>query len=175
MSCEKRKQERKKMKGTQLATIAGVLFLVGLVLVVKWQKPAEGSADTQNEIETVALTAGAVAPTQPVPTPTLLPEAQFDQWLGEGQPIFAFFHSTTCEQCVRMTEIVQQVYPKFVETVALVDVNVYDQRNGNLLQRAGIRVIPTLIFIDRAGQVQGYTGVMKAEALREQLQTMAEE
>ena len=76
---------------------------------------------------------------------------------------------------MRMTEIVQQVYPDFADAVALVDVNVYDERNRDLLQRAGIRVIPTLIFIDRTGQGQGYTGVMEPDALRAELETLAEE
>ena len=72
-----------------------------------------------------------------------------------------------------MTEIVEQVYPDFAEQVALVDVNVYDDANQSLLQRAGIRVIPTLIFIDRTGAGQGYTGVMPAEELQEALTTLA--
>jgi len=56
-----------------------------------------------------------------------------------------------------------------------VDVNVYDQRNGNLIQRANIRAIPTMIFLDQAGQGQGYAGVMEPAALREQLQSLSEE
>ncbi len=74
-----------------------------------------------------------------------------------------------------MTEIVEQVYPNFADRVALVDVNVYDQRNQSLLGRAGIQVIPTLIFIDRDQQGQGYTGVTPAEALQEQLEVLAQE
>ena len=110
------------------------------------------------------------------PTPSsLTPEAQLDQLLAEGQPIFAFFHSNTCKQCVDMSAIVQQVYPEFANKVALVDVNVYDRQNQNLLRRAGIRVIPTLIFIGRSGQGRGYTGVMQPNALREQLQALGGE
>jgi len=109
------------------------------------------------------------------PTPALLPEAQLDQLLAAGEPAFVFFHSNNCVQCIRMIEIVEQVYPEFSESAPLVDVNVYDERNGNLLQRAGLRYIPTLIFIDRAGQAQGHVGVMEPEALREQLLKLAGE
>jgi len=86
-----------------------------------------------------------------------------------------FFHSNNCMQCIRMIEIVEQVYPDFSESVPLVDVNVYDERNGDLLQRAGIRFIPTLVFVDRTGQRQEHVGVMEPDALREQLQQLAGE
>ena len=102
----------------------------------------------------------------------LSPEAQVDRLLAAKQPIFAFFHSTTCQQCIDMTHIVEQVYPDFNGQVYLVDVNVYDKGNQNLLRRANLHVIPTLIFIDRSGETWGYTGVMPADALREQLQTL---
>ena len=177
----KRKQSREKTQRTQLAVIVGVLVLVGVVLILKSQKSPVGSANSQgevNEVSEVKLAspvAATAAPAQPSPTPTLLPEAQLDQLLAAGKPTLAFFHSNTCVQCVRMTEIVQQVYPDFADAVALVDVNVYDQQNGNLLQRGGIRVIPTLIFIDRTGQGVVYTGVMELDALRTELETLAEE
>ena len=89
--------------------------------------------------------------------------------------MLAFFHSNTCAQCVQMTEIVGQVYPGFADRVALVDVNVYDRRNTNLLQRAGIRVIPTMIFIDHTGSGQDFSGVMPPDALRNQLAFIAQE
>ncbi len=34
------------------------------------------------------------------------------------------------------------------------------------LRAAGIRVIPTLVFIDRSGTAQGFTGVMPADQLK---------
>ena len=71
-----------------------------------------------------------------------------------------------------MTRIVEQVHPDFKDRVYLVDVNVYDKGNQNLLRRANLRVIPTLIFIDRNGEAKGYTGVMPADALREQLEAL---
>lgn len=72
-----------------------------------------------------------------------------------------------------MTEIVNQVYPAFSQSVALVDVNVYDERNANLLSRAGIRVIPTLIFFNQQGQGQMTMGVMQPEQFRQQLQMLS--
>lgn len=108
-------------------------------------------------------------PSQPAVPAGESPEAQMDRYLEEKKPIFAFFHSTDCHSCMVMMETVDQVYPEFKEDVALVDVNVYDTQNENLLRRARINSIPTLVFIDRNGEGQVFIGVIEAEALRQQL------
>ena len=113
------------------------------------------------------------------PTETISPEAesletQFDGYLEEGKPVFAFFHSTNCQSCIDMMEIVAEVYPEFAGTVEIVDVDVYDARNENLLRRAGIRSIPTLIFFNRQGQGYVSIGVMEANQLRQELTTLQE-
>ncbi len=179
----------------QIAVVAGVALLVAGVLWLK-NRPAttenvaaglpvlvtptgEDVAEVQESLnvllpaEETTATPVPAAETGLAPRAGELPEAYLDRLLEEGQPVFAFFHSTTCAQCIEMTKIVEQVYPDFAQQVALVDVNVYDDANQNLLQRAGIRVIPTLIFIDRTGQGQGATGVMPAEKLREVLAGLA--
>lgn len=126
------------------------------------QIPASEAADTTMPADPAnAVAAGAL-----VATASELPQDHLERMLDGGVPTFMFFHSTTCAQCVEMTGIVEQVYPDFASQVALVDVNVYDDRNQALLQAAGIRVIPTLVFFDRAGAGQGSTGVMPAEQLR---------
>ena len=99
-------------------------------------------------------------------------EAQFDRYMKEGKPTFAFFHSTNCHSCIVMMDTVAQVYPEFKDGVALVDVDVYDSQNENLLRRAGINSIPTLVFIDRKGQGKVSIGVIEADQLRQQLQIL---
>lgn len=165
---------------TDIRVIAGAAALIVAVLLLKtYRSDLVGLAASQDEVEPTLPVVETGAPPQPTPAvvdaPARLPEAHLDQLLAAGEPIFAFFHSNTCVQCVRMTEIVEDVYPDFSDSVALVDVDVYDEQNWNLLQRANIRVIPTLIFIDREGEVWGEAGVMEPDALREQLQTLAEE
>lgn len=175
MKTRRKKLQRKKRVPTQLLIVAGVLALVGLVLVLKSQQPGSHSASAANSADTAPAAAGTPARVVPSAPPNTLPEEQFDQWLAQGKPMLAFFHSNTCVQCVQMTEIVGQVYPGFAHQVALVDVNVYDRRNASLLRRAGIRVIPTLIFIDHTGSGQGFSGVMTPDALRNQLASIAQE
>ncbi|MFP4345802.1 MAG: thioredoxin family protein [Anaerolineales bacterium] len=101
------------------------------------------------------------------------PEAHLDRLLEEQQPVLAFFHSMTCYQCTEMARIVEQVYPDFAGQIALVDVNVRDDANRSLLQRAGIRVIPTVVFVDRTGQGEMVTGMVPAEELQEKLASLA--
>jgi thiol:disulfide interchange protein len=162
------------------AAIGVVLLLVIVVLLLKARQQGSRVAEVQGlatPVETVAGTPASGAPLAAVtplpPASTSSPEEQLDRLLADGQPVLAFFHSMTCVPCIQMDGIVKEVYPDFQERVSLVDVNVYDKANQNLLRRANLRVIPTLIFIDRNGEARGYTGVMPADALRAQLITLA--
>lgn len=194
-----KKHARKSKSTFQPAILIGVVMVVGLILILKAQQSSTKTAvpvvptTGGSGIAAVQVAAPTHDVAQPTPTPVsnpaqpdvdpatpaaidlngLSPEEQVDHLLAAGQPVFAFFHSNTCQQCIDMTGIVNQVYPDFIGQVYLVDVNVYDQQNQNLLRRANLRVIPTLIFVDRSGQSWGYTGVMPADALREQLNTLA--
>ena len=184
------KPKRLRLTLTQMALPGVVLILVGLILLVKTYRatteaavapssqstPTLPAAPAGNESKPVIQADKEPQPATPTaPTADMPPEAQLDYFMAVGQPTFAFFHSNNCIQCIKMIEVVDQVYPDFAGEVALVDVNVYDQENQNLLRRAGIRAIPTMIFIDRAGNGQGYMGVMETGAFREQLQQLAEE
>jgi thiol:disulfide interchange protein len=164
----------KRHSWTRIAGVVAVALAIASVLLLKWQtQPTSSSSDDQGN---VAEASDRATPAASVTWPhTGSPEAQLDSLLTEGHPVLAFFHSDTCYQCVQMTGIVGQVYPEYANSVALVDVNVYDERNGNLLRRAGIRVIPTLIFFDRQGRGQVAMGVMQPDQLRQQLQRISEE
>lgn len=178
----------------RIGIVGAVLILVGVVLLLKLRRSPGASADRvaadptappEQAIPTASesgsstsagwATDEAASTGASSATEDLLPETQLARLLEAGEPVFLFFHSNTCVQCVRMTDIVEEVYPDFSDSVALVDVDVYDARNRNLLQRAGIRAIPTLIFVDREGEVGGHVGVMEPDALREQLAELAGE
>lgn len=176
----------------QVATIGGVLLLVAVILILK-NRPASspavaeserqataalpeavGQTQATTELEPVGSQAAATAPgVQGAALPDELPDAQLDRHLTAGKPTLAFFHSNNCVQCIKMMEVVEQVYPEFDDSVALVDVNVYDQANARLLQVARIRAIPTQIFFDRSGQGTVIMGAMTPDQFREQMQTLA--
>lgn len=168
----------------QAATIGGGLLLVVLVLVLKGQEQADdpaalaepraqaNTALPEASIQATATLPEAVGQTQATPLPNELPEAQLERLLTAGQPTLAFFHSNSCVQCIKMTGVVEQVYPEFADEVALVDVNVYDQRNASFLQRARIGAIPTQIFFDQTGQGTMIMGAMDPDRFREQMRAL---
>ena len=102
------------------------------------------------------------------------PEMQFDRYLEKEKPVFLFFHSNSCESCIKMMATVDQVYPDYENDVALVDVNVYDPINEKFLQRVGINTIPTQVFVDSSGEGKVTNGVMTADQLAQQLDLLVE-
>jgi thioredoxin-like negative regulator of GroEL len=149
-----KKPRQPQQRGLQIVVLAIVAIVIGVILIAKAQPAAPTSASSV--------------------TPVVeSPEVILDRALAAKQPTLAFFHSLTCDSCIEMTAIVEQVYPEFKGTITLVDVNVYDERNQSLLQRARIRAIPTLVFIDHTGQGQMFMGVMEAAQLRQTLQALA--
>ncbi len=179
------KSEPQTKQWPAMAIIAVLVLLVGLVLILKG--PTGDTSDQQgNKILATATLpvigekqATAVPAESAGPTPTTAalsdsPEAQLDRLLAAGKPTLAFFHSNNCVQCIKMMEVVAQVYPEFKGSVALVDVNVYDKANTKLLQVAGIRAIPTQIFYDSAGKAQVVLGAMDPEEFRAYLRSLAE-
>ena len=76
-------------------------------------------------------------------------------------------HSTTCQSCIDMMKVVDKVYPEFADRVTLVDVDVNDNTNGPLMQKLGLRYIPTVVVFDnREGKTSQNVGAMKADAFR---------
>ena len=147
-----KKHHRKPSKLPRLLAIGGIALLVIAILALK-ESPQEAASTAD--------------PNEPA-------EAQLDRALQDGQPTLAFFHSDNCQQCIVMMETVAQVYPEFAGSIALVDVNVYDEGNQALLQRVRLQYIPTLIFYNHNGQGQVSVGVMEAEQLRQTLATLAD-
>lgn len=130
----------------------GILVIVIFMLKSQQEKPAVSLSTAPRINETV--------------------EEQFDRYVEEGKPVFAFFHSYNCQSCLDMMETVSQVYPAFEDQIALVDVDVYDEANQNLLQRAGIYSIPTQIFIDITGEGMVTIGAMTKEELTQQFNNL---
>ena len=91
---------------------------------------------------------------------------QLQAALAANKPALVFMHSTTCQSCIDMMRVVDQVYPEFAAQIALVDVDVYDEANEPLMQVLGLRYIPTIVVYDRAGKAAQNVGAMKADAFR---------
>lgn len=145
------KKSRKRAKQAQwprILVIAGLALLVAAIMLFKGS-PKEGEAVD------------------------VLPSEQLQRALSQGQPTVVFFHSLTCDPCMQMVDHMEQVYPSFSNRVELVDVNVSDTRNHTLLREQGVRVIPSLVFYDSAGQSSTTYGVMTPGDLQQQLESVA--
>ena len=100
-------------------------------------------------------------------------EAQLDQALKDGRPIFVFLHSLDCIPCKEMMATVADVYPDFQDSVVLVDVDIYNQSNANILRRERLQSIPTLVFYDSKGKRQMFIGVMNPDQFRDVMAQLA--
>ena len=97
------------------------------------------------------------------------PAEQYKFAIANGKPTLVFFHSNTCQSCLKMIDTVNQVYPEFSTQVVLIDVNVYDPQNEYLIYREGINYIPTLVFYNQTGDNLSSIGVISSEELRQKL------
>ena len=171
-------RHRQQVKLWQFLILGGVALGVIAILLIKQTPTLETTplsvAGAQAAItETASIAASPRAPAAAAPfgpvAPMELPEVQLMRALENGRPTLAFFHSQTCDSCKEMTAVVQEVYPAFAGSVALVDVDVYDERNAGLLRSIGIRAIPTVVFFDHTGAGKMQIGVMPADDLRQVL------
>lgn len=100
-------------------------------------------------------------------------EAQLDEALAAQHPAFVFLHSTDCIPCKAMMDTVAEVYPDFQDSVVLIDVDIYDERNQNLMRRERLQSIPTLVFYDEQGRRQVFIGAMPSDQFRDLMTQLA--
>ena len=137
-----------------IASIAVVIL--GIILLKDRQQPAVALSAVKSSIP-----AGVTDPVRSV-----LPADQLREALAQGRPAVVFMHSTTCQSCIDMMKVVDQVHPEFAGQVTLVDVDVHDDANGPLMQMLGLRYIPTVVVFNREGQSWQNVGLMEPDAFR---------
>jgi thioredoxin-like negative regulator of GroEL len=100
-------------------------------------------------------------------------EAQLDQALVNNRPTLVFLHSLDCIPCKAMMQTVADVYPGYQDSIVLIDVDIYDQRNANIVRRERLQSIPTLVFYSAQGARQVFIGAMPAEQFSDVLTQLA--
>jgi len=90
-----------------------------------------------------------------------------------GQPLVVYFHSPDCSSCDQVQQALDQVYPEFKDTIALLDVDVTNRRERPFVDAAGVQVTPTLLFIDSSGAEKLFAGEIDHDILRAELSTLA--
>jgi len=152
-----------------LLIIGGIVGIVFMLIFVKGQAKAPESTALDNKAPEINSAAPVAQTVQEAP------EQMLDRLYNEKEPVFAFFHSNNCHLCIEMIKVVDEVLPEYEGKVSLVDINVYDENNKSLLQRAQIQAIPTQIFISRSGEISRQVGLMSADQLRTVLDQISKE
>ncbi|MBN1147983.1 MAG: thioredoxin family protein [Anaerolineales bacterium] len=140
--------------------ILGLVIAVIAILLLKQQPQVDASQNAA--VVGVATASGS-------------PAEQYKYAIANSKPTLVFFHSNTCDSCIQMIRVVNEVFPEFAGQVTLVDVNVYDQQNQGLISRVGISYIPTQVFYDHTGESQVVVGIMNSQDLRQKLSEISQE
>ncbi len=81
------------------------------------------------------------------------------------------FWSTTCAPCKQLAKVLLQLQPELPDNVIIGKVNA--DENGSLLERFGVRAMPTLLFIKDGEVVETRTGVDRRQVLKKIIETHA--
>ena len=88
---------------------------------------------------------------------------EFDALIADGKTVLVDFFATWCGPCKMLAPVLEEVAPEYPE-IEFVKVDV--DECGDLAQRFGVSVIPTL-FVVRGNETLATTkGYMDADALR---------
>lgn len=93
--------------------------------------------------------------------------ADYEAALASGKPVYVLFHSLTCEPCVEISAVADQVMPEYGEKVVFVNVITDDPSGQQLAASFSFQYIPTSFFLEPGGKVaDSFTGAMDAAQMR---------
>ena len=164
----------KKNKFRTILLILGILLLIVVVYLLKNKNVLLSKTASDAAVTSAALTPSSDADALETLPANETTEERYDRLIQAGKPIFMFFRSDSCEACVEMEGIVDQVFPEFEGKIEFLEVDVFDPQNNSLMKRAHIQAVPTLVFIDQTGQGSFAAGVMEAEQFQNQLPLLIE-
>mgnify|MGYP003627004438 CR=1 FL=1 len=99
-------------------------------------------------------------------------EANFDDAvIGRTGLTIVDFWSTTCAPCRQLSKVLDQLKPELPADVVIGKVNA--DENVGLMERFGVRAMPTLLFIKGGDVVETRTGVDRRQVLKKLIETHA--
>ena len=123
--------------------------------------------DAKIEIDGKALQKLAVVPAG-METQT---EADFRKALAGGKPMVVDFGSNSCIPCRQLRPVLQKVRKDHEGKLEVLIIEI--QKNQQLAAEYQIQVMPTVVFIDKAGkEVSRHQGFMSEEKIKEQFAKM---
>jgi thioredoxin 1 len=98
-------------------------------------------------------------------------DQNFEELLAEGKPMLVDFWATWCGPCKKIGPYIEELAEKYGDQAIIGKVDVDD--NDNLAIRFGIRNIPTILFLDKNGEiVDKQVGAAPKAALEAKLQSV---
>ena len=98
-------------------------------------------------------------------------DQNFEELLAEGKPMLVDFWATWCGPCKKIGPYIEELAEKYSDQAIIGKVDVDD--NDNLAIRFGIRNIPTVLFLDKNGEiVDKQVGAAPKAALEAKLQSV---
>lgn len=140
-------EKRKRLRSWLI--VAGVILFVALVGLLK------NRIDTSQWLYTEPVT------------------ARLEQLRADGTPVVVYFHSPDCSSCKQVQASLNEVYPEFKDSVALLDLDVTNLRYRDLVNQVGVQTAPTLLLVNAAGEEKLIVGEISAQRLRAELAVLA--
>jgi thioredoxin 1 len=98
-------------------------------------------------------------------------DQNFEELLAEGKPMLVDFWATWCGPCKKIGPYIEELAEKYGDQAIIGKVDVDD--NDNLAIRFGIRNIPTVLFLNKNGEiVDKQVGAAPKAALEAKLQSV---
>lgn len=158
--------------------VLGISFVSGCIDGALSENTAVPDTATNLSLPEVPLGEGApatvgseiAAPTNPGP----VWQENFQQALAraaeQGKPVLLRFSAAWCTPCRVMDSTVwvdEQVKSTLANQAVPVEIDIDQEANAGVVQRYGIRSIPTILLIDANGEELARGGFMSAEAMVE--------
>lgn len=102
-------------------------------------------------------------------------QAKLSKALANRKVVVLCFHSTTCQPCIEMDEIIEEIKPDFEDKVAFISIVVDDPEERPLIEKYEIQLIPTTFIFNKKGEAIKQVGVMPKDQLTDTLQKLVDE
>ncbi|MDH4139654.1 MAG: thioredoxin family protein [Coriobacteriia bacterium] len=143
--------------GARIGIVVGVVLVIVLALVLREGQARDGELTGSNPVTSVHNDA----------------VADYEAALQAGKPIYVLFHSLSCDPCVEISAVVDDVVPEYAGRVTFVNAITTDSSGQQLASRFSFQYIPTSFFLEPDGDVrEAHTGPLSEVELRERLDAL---
>jgi thioredoxin-like negative regulator of GroEL len=101
----------------------------------------------------------------------------FEAAQTSGKPVYVLFHSLTCDPCIEISNVVDEVMPEYSDDVFFVNAITDDPSAQQLAADFSFQYIPTSFFLAPGGEtvIDSYVGAMDATQMRGYLDALIAE